>query len=271
MTTGKSLIDDVDAYNGSRGEFALWALGQHSFIVKVAGKVIYLDPFLSPFEGRLIPPLLEPGHTMHADIICGSHDHADHIDRDVWPALAAASDAIFVVPNLIRENLSRELKIPLDRLVGLDDGKSVNIDGVRIRAIAAAHEFLDQDPATGQYPYLGFIIETNGCTIYHAGDTCIYDGMLPKLKKWKFDVAFLPINGRDAKRFRRNIIGNMTYQEAVDLAGALMPRLAIPTHYDMFAANSANPQDFVEYASVKFPKLKTHVFTHGERVVVKTH
>lgn len=36
--------------------------------------------------------------------------------------------------------------------------------------------------------------------MYHSGDTCIYEGMYTKLRKWnKFDVMFIPINGRDAK------------------------------------------------------------------------
>ena len=268
MNAGKDLIADIEQCRLAPGQLALWWLGQHSFVVKLPSAVLYIDPFLSPLPGRLIPPLLAAGQIRHADFILGSHDHADHIDRAAWPALAAASNhAKFVVPDLLRKRLATELKIPLDRFVGLDDGASYESGRVRITGIAAAHEFLDRDEQTGRYPYLGFVIEADGCVIYHAGDTCLYEGLLGKLKRWSFDVALLPINGRDARRLAGGYIGNMTYQEAADLAGALQPRLTIPTHYDMFAANAEDPSLFADYMKVKYPHLKTHLCAHGRRVV----
>lgn len=130
------------------------------------------------------------------------------------------------------------------------------LKGVKISAVAAAHEFLDYDPVTGLYPYLGLIFEGNGVTVYHAGDCCIYEGLQTKLRKWSIDLAMLPINGRDAKRLKNNCIGNMTYQEAADLAGALNPSVTIPAHYDMFAMNSINPKLFLDYMKIKYPHLK---------------
>ena len=122
MLSRKQLIDDIDRVKVPFGNYALWWLGQHSFIVKLGKKILYLDAFLSPLPNRQVPPLLKPEEIRHADFFFGSHDHADHIDRDIWPNLARASvKAKFIVPELLRENLSQELKISEDRLVGLDD------------------------------------------------------------------------------------------------------------------------------------------------------
>ena len=115
---------------------------------------------------------------------------------------------------------------------------------------------MDRDPITGQYPYLGYIVEGNGCTVYHSGDCCVYEGLVTRLKHWSFDVVLLPINGRDAKRYSAGCVGNMTYQEAADLAGAIAPRLTIPAHYDMFAGNQEDPLPFLEYMKVKYPASK---------------
>ncbi len=77
--------------------------------------------------------------------------------------------------------------------------------------------------------------------------------MLPKLKEiGPIDAALLPINGRDAVRYRRNCIGNMTFQEAADLAGELQPGLVIPGHWDMFADNPGDPDAFVDYLTIKY-------------------
>jgi len=269
MSSGSDLIADINACAPGAGELALWWLGQHSFVIKIRTRVMYLDPFLTNMKGRQVPSLLSPSDITNADVILGTHDHADHIDRPAWPALAKASpQAKFVVPALLRDKLSADLKIPADRFIGLDDGTTASCAGLKISAVAAAHEFLDQDPVTGEYPYLGYIVEGAGTALYHAGDCCIYEGLQTKLKRWKFDLMILPINGRDAVRYAANCIGNMTYQEAADLAGALQPRLTIPAHYDMFATNLGDPKAFADYMRVKYPKLKVLVCTHGERLIL---
>lgn len=271
MKTGQALIADIDRCTPAEGQCAFWWLGQQGFVVKLGETVCYLDAFLTPMESRQVPPLLSPRQATHADVVLGSHDHADHIDRRAWPALAGASTkARFVVPRILLPKLAADLAIGEDRFIGLDDGCSAELSGLRITGIASAHEFLDRDPQTGCHPYLGFVIEGHGVTIYHAGDTCPYEGLQGRLKRWRFDVVFLPINGRDAQRLSRNCIGNMVYQEAADLAGALEPRLTVPAHYDMFAANAADPVPFVEYMRVKYPGLAVRTCEHGERVLLPT-
>jgi L-ascorbate 6-phosphate lactonase len=268
--SGKQLIEDVNGCRPGNGEMCLWWLGQLGFIIKVAGKAIYVDAYLAPDKRRRVPPLLKPEEITNADIVMGTHNHSDHIDKTAWPGIAAASPrAKFVVPELLLTKLAEELRIPVERFVGMDDGKSADVGGVKVTGVAAAHEFLDRDEKTGRYPYLGYVVEAGGMTLYHAGDTCKYEGLETKLKKWAFDVIMVPINGRDAARLSRNCIGNMVYQEAADLAGALKPRLTIPGHYDMFEGNSENPQLFIDYMKVKYPVLKTAMLIHGSVLVLK--
>ncbi|WP_210420272.1 MBL fold metallo-hydrolase [Aquisphaera giovannonii] len=269
MATGRELVEEVESTRLAGGQAAYWWLGQHGFVMKFGDAVCYVDAFLSPFPDRQVPPLMRPEEATNADLILGSHDHADHIDRDAWPAMAEASPrAKFVVPALLRERVVREVGLPDDRVLGLDVDRPVEVAGVRVLGVPAAHEFLDVDPATGLHPYLGFVFEASGLCVYHAGDTCVYEGMQSILRRWSFDAAFLPINGRDARRLAADCIGNMTYQEAVDLAGALRPRLVVPTHFEMFAMNSEDPRLFEDYLRVKYPGVVAKVPRHGERVVV---
>jgi len=269
MLTGNALIEDINACRVGPGQCAFWWIGQHSFIVKLGQTILYIDPFLTPMDGRRVPPLLETKQITNAAAILGSHDHGDHIDREAWPSLAAATgSAPFIVPMLLRERVIKEIGLPANRVLGIDEGISLKIGEATITAIPAAHEFLDIDPATGQHPFLGFIIEANGFRLYHAGDTCLYEGMHAKLRQWKIDLAFLPINGRSAKQLKLNIIGNMTYQEAVDLAGSQQFGMTIPAHFEMFEPNREDPQRFVDYLTVKYPKLATQIPVHGQRTIV---
>ena len=137
--------------------------------------------------------------------------------------------------------------------IGMNDGESYSSGDVTIHTIAASHEFLDRDESTGLYPYLQYIIEANGVRIHHAGDTVRYEGMLSKIRAFgSIDAQLLPINGRDAKRYRMDFIGNMTYQEAADLAGEVEPKIVIPGHWDMFDINGEDPSLFADYLDAKY-------------------
>lgn len=270
MPTHDALMQEIESTILPPGQCAFWWLGQHGFAVKLGKTTCLLDAFLATMEERQVPPLLNADELRDFDFVAGSHDHLDHIDPSFWPALAASdSGTQFIVPALVREKVTQELGLPATRVYGVDLGQSATIGQITIHGVPAAHERLNTDTVTGLHPYLGFVLEGNGFTLYHAGDTCIYEGMQAILRRWRLDLAFLPINGRDAKRYAANCIGNMTYQEAVDLAGTLEPGLTVPTHYEMFAMNSEDPVLFVDYMKVKYPSLRVHVPKHGMRMIVE--
>jgi L-ascorbate 6-phosphate lactonase len=270
MKTGRELIADINDCTVSRGEAALWWIGQHSFIIKLGDVVCYVDPFLSDLPGRQVPPLLKPSEVSNATIILGTHDHIDHIDHDALPGILKASpNAKLIIPQLLRERLVDKLKLDASQVVGTDIDSPINLAGLTIKAVPAAHEFLDRDEQTGLHPYLGFIVSGNDFCFYHAGDTCIYEGMHAILRRHKIDLAMLPINGRDAWRFTHDIIGNMTYQEAADLAGSLDFGTTIPTHFEMFEKNSVDPKLFIDYMAAKYPRSHTFIPMHGKRTIVK--
>jgi L-ascorbate 6-phosphate lactonase len=262
MLKNKALFDDVDACKTS----AFWWLGQHSFIVKLGETTLLIDPFLAEMEGRNVPPLFTPEDATSVQFVCLTHDHIDHICPTAINGLAKATNAVFVAPKACEKRMV-ELGVPESRLILLNDGESATIHHVKINAVKAAHEFFDETPE-GYFPYLGYVLESSGKTIYHAGDTLWWEGLQKRLSNWSYDVAFVPINGRDAKRYKQGIIGNMTFQEAADLLGGLNVGLSVPDHYDMFDANLGDPQAYVDYVAVKYPGKRVWVGQPSERVVL---
>ena len=61
------------------------------------------------------------------------------------------------------------------------------------------------------------------------------------MKRYKIDVAFLPINGNIPAR---GVAGNMDGAEAANLAKQSDIRLVIPHHYHLFEFNTADPDLF---------------------------
>ncbi len=247
------LLRTVKETPAPEGTAVLWWLGQMSLVVKMKDTVICVDYFASETEDRQVPPPIPAEETEGISAFLGTHDHLDHIDHEAWRIWArTCPGARFVFPAAHRKAVEADGISP-ERCLGLNDGESCRIGDVTVRAIPAAHEFLDRDPETGLYPHLQYVIEGNGLRIYHAGDTLRYEGMVPRLRGFgPIDAALLPINGRDGRRYRGGCIGNMTFQEAADVAGELKPGLAIPGHWDMFAANTGDPGAFADYLDAKY-------------------
>jgi len=255
---GRELADSISGARPGASELWVWPLGQMGFAVKSASATLVFDLYLSRNDRCLLPAPFGPQDVAFADFFFGSHDHGDHIDRPIWKALSEASPgARFVVPKMHAGKLSEDLGIAAQRFIGVPDGGTVDMGPVRVTGVAAAHEFLSQDKESGEYPNMGYIVELDGKRIYHAGDTCVYEGLHQKLRaRGVIDLMFLPINGRSGNKYRGGIIGNMTYQEAVDLAGAIAPAVVVPCHYNMHSFNLEDPQLFADYISAKYPGQK---------------
>ena len=251
------------------GSACLWWLGQMGLLVKMGDTLLCVDYYASPLAERQTPAPVPAKEMTGVAAFLGTHNHLDHMDHESWKIWARiCPEAAFIFPEAHRTSVLADGVAPA-RALGLNDGGSLRIGGVTVRALAAAHEFLSLDPATGLYPALQYIIEGNGLRLYHAGDTLRYEGMLPKLQSFgPLSAALMPINGRDGARYRRNCIGNMTFQEAADLAGECGVKLAIPGHWDMFADNPGDPEAFADYLSAKYPGAAFRIPKVMEPIVV---
>jgi len=74
------------------------------------------------------------------------------------------------------------------------------------------------------------------------------------VKKHEPDVVFTVINGG---------YNNLSHWEAADLVGHIKPKVAIPSHYDMFPDNSADPGQFRASMTLKAPDVAYHELQHA--------
>jgi L-ascorbate metabolism protein UlaG (beta-lactamase superfamily) len=263
---GERLLADVQRRRIPEDALGLWWLGQASFIVRAAGVTVYVDPYLNPSPRRIVPPPFRPERVTDADVVLCTHDHGDHIDHTALPGIAGASPrATIVVPGVARDKVIG-MGVPAERVVVPPVDEPMAYGPLTVTAIPAAHEELDYSPERG-YPYLGYMLQLNGVRLYHAGDCTMYDGLAERLKAHRPDVVLLPINGHDWKRTRQNIIGNMSYREAADLAVEVAADVAIPMHYGMFQHNTEPPGHFVDYVLEHYPTQKIKVMARYEGFV----
>src|SRR6202040_1999277 len=129
-------------------------------------------------------PPLEASEANNADMILCTHAHAGHMDPGTLPALLTASPrAKVLLPKSTVEHAST-IGVSHDRMTSTDSDLRVEYfkDGLygRVYAVPSAHPALDWTPLGG-YPHLGYLMRFGAYTIYHAGDCCLYDGIVGRL------------------------------------------------------------------------------------------
>jgi L-ascorbate metabolism protein UlaG (beta-lactamase superfamily) len=249
-----ALLADIHASDRGDGGFRLWWLGQSGFLLQWQGTHVLLDPYLSDSltkkyrqtdkpHVRMTELVVDPARLSFVDIITSTHNHTDHLDAETLsPILAANPRVKLVIAEANRSFVADRLKIDAGVAIGLDDGTSVEISGIKFSGVASAHEALERDEH-GRAKYLGYVLQFGDWTIYHSGDTVRYEGMSEKLWPFKIDVALLPINGRSPER---RVPGNLFGREAAQLARDIGAKLVVPCHFEMFEFNTASPDEFVE-------------------------
>ena len=213
-----------------------------------------IDPYLSDhlarkYAGtefphtRMMPPPLNAASVRDLDLVLCTHRHSDHMDPGLSGPLAQANPACrFVVPRAELAAITH-LGVPQAQLVPVNAGDILRVsDALEIRVLPAAHETFLLN-SCGEHHFLGFLLRLNGVTLYHSGDTVVYQGLLEKLRQQPVDLALLPVNGRSEHLRERGVAGNMTFAEALDLCRAAGIGTLIPHHFGMFAFNTADPTE----------------------------
>jgi len=248
-----ALLADVASAREDFDHCHLWWLGQSGFLLQWQGKHLLFDPYLSDSLTKKYAPTDKPHVRMtervvapeklnFIDVVTSSHNHTDHLDAETLVPLLEANPRLkLIIPEANREFVVDRLKTMIELPRGLDAGQFTSVVGFKIHAVPAAHESVEKD-ANGRHKFLGYVVEFGDWTVYHSGDTVLYDGMMEWLRRRPIDVALLPINGRAPER---RVAGNLNGREAATLAKEVGARLVIPCHYEMFEFNSAVPDEFV--------------------------
>jgi L-ascorbate metabolism protein UlaG (beta-lactamase superfamily) len=252
----EELVQEMDDLLPDDQHVCVWWLGQSGFLIQHAGVRILADPYLSDsltkkYENTPMPHIrmservIKPELLQGIQIISSSHNHTDHLDAEtLLPILKNNPQAAFIIPEANRAFVCERLGCPLDFPFGLNDGESIQVAGITIHGMAAKHNEIERD-VQGRCLYMGYVFSNDGFSIYHSGDTLLFDEMIPLLSPLTIDIALLPINGNKPER---KVAGNLDAREAVLLGKAIGAKRIVPCHYDMFTFNTADVSIFAELA-----------------------
>lgn len=201
-------------------------LGHSTFKIKAANKTIFIDPYQISVKEK-------------ADIILITHSHYDHCSQQDIDKIAADGTIIICTADCQSKitRLSQKIRLEL-----VEPGTEIAIDNLKIKAVDAYNPNKKFHPKNEGW--VGYIIQTDHTTVYHAGDTDNIKEM-EKLtgygKKGNFFIALLPVGGTYT----------MNAEEAAAAASVIKPSLAIPMHYGAIIGSRSDAEKFVAICKEK--------------------
>ena len=250
----EALLADIQTAASDESRFHCWWLGQSGFLIQWQGKHLLFDPYLSDSltrkyattdkpHVRMTERVIAPERLDFIHVVTSTHNHTDHLDAEtLGPLMEVNPEIELIIPEANRAFVANRLGIDPQKPRGMNLGRRIPIAGFEIHGVPAAHEALETD-AEGNHLYMGYVVRFGPWTVYHSGDTILFEGMEVLLKRWSIDLALLPINGRLPER---RVSGNLWGREAAQLAKDVGARMVIPCHYEMFEFNTESPDEFVE-------------------------
>ncbi|MFH1588401.1 MAG: MBL fold metallo-hydrolase [Candidatus Diapherotrites archaeon] len=214
----------------------------HSFFQVSFGRVKFLiDPLVYNYSSKYVP-LLNPTVSVDkldgVDAIFITHEHLHHFDKKAIEEITRKNNCIVVG----HHSVLNELKIAPNYLKPITNGSKFNLKGVDVTITSVHHP-------NAFYP-VGYLLEKDGTSIFHAGDTQLIDKFIEKSP----DVALFPIGGNNS----------MDLIDAVRATKSMKPKMVIPMHYNTFEHIKADAKDFALRINKSNVKTKPIILKPGK-------
>ena len=167
--------------------------------------------------------------SVKCDIVCVTHDHADHLG-DAFQIAEQNNATIVAIHEISELASSKGLKSE-----GMNIGGRIRIGDWDIKMVDALHSSGIGHPA-------GFILKNTkeGKTIYHAGDTGLF-GDMSLIGDAGIDIAILPVGDRYT----------MGTEDAIKAVELIKPRIVVPMHYGTFPVINSSPEEFEKKCPIR--------------------
>ncbi|KGM38309.1 hypothetical protein JY97_17065 [Alkalispirochaeta odontotermitis] len=230
---GHNVAAKALAESGS-GNKLTW-LGHSSFLLRLGGRNILLDPFLSDYATsvppfgpkRYTPPGIPVEKLPRIDLLLISHNHYDHLDQATLEALPDKDRIAVIVPLNLKKFIA---ELGFDDVTELDWHDSKKSGPITVTALPAVHFSSRSLFDRNETLWTGYSITDGHTKVYFSGDTGYHTLFKDLGRRYgPFDLGMVPIGAY--KRASNLKSTHTTPEEAVRLGQNLGVKTLVPMHW----------------------------------------
>jgi L-ascorbate 6-phosphate lactonase len=255
----KRLSERIRETQIPKGLIALWWLGQAGFAFKTeTGALIYVDPYLSDavfkldgFKRLSVSPI--DADEVEADLVVLTHEHADHLDPEAIPIIAARNTGcLFAAPSGCLQALDRA-GVNKSRIIVLEPDVLPEVGGILVHPSKADHGSFSPTA-------ISVVLDFGGVKVMLSGDGSWRSDYLSPLYDLGLDLAIACINGS---------YGNMNHLDAARMLAESGAAAAMPCHFWTLGEQGAgDPFGFIAACKLLAPAVDAFLASPGELVLV---
>ncbi len=220
-------------------------LGHASFLIRLAGRTVLIDPFLSDYASplpplgprRFAPPALVPSRLPTVDLVLLTHNHYDHLDRPTLEALAARDRPLLVTTLGVSAYLA---DLPFRALHELDWHERIELLGLEVTAVPAIHfskrTLFDRNRSL----WCGFRITDGRRVLQTLGDSAAGPVFEELARRYAPpDTLLVPIGAYEPRELMKG--SHCTPEEAVAIGRTLGAHRLVAMHWGTIALTDEPP------------------------------
>lgn len=221
-------------------------LGHAAFLIRLNGKAILVDPFLSERASflagagpkRFVGPGLGVDQLPKIDALLISHNHYDHLDLRTLELLSGKAGIQVFVPLGLGELVR---SAGFDQVTEMSWGDVRAFGGLTIRSVPAVHfssrGLFDGDESL----WTGYLIESSKQRLYFAGDTAFHEPLFQRMRQQfgPVDVALVPIGAYEPAKLMVHV--HTTPEQAARLGHILGATTLVGMHWGTIVLSTEPP------------------------------
>ena len=236
---------EVAALVASGADGLTW-LGHAAFLIRLGGKTILTDPYLSPYASplpgfgpkRFVPSAVPVDELPPLDLVLISHNHYDHLDEETLRALPGKERLTVIVPLKLGAKLRA---LGFANVVELDWDGSHASGPVSVTLVPAIHfsarGLFDRDDTL----WGGFAIAAGGRKLFFSGDTGYHPTAFRDIgrRHGPFDMGLIGIGAYEPRSIM--VATHATPEEALSIGLDTGSKAVVGMHWGTVALTPEPP------------------------------
>jgi len=238
--------DALSQFKQLNGENSITWLGHATFLIRINGKTILTDPFLTEYASplwifgarRYVQPGISLDNLPPIDVIIVSHNHLDHLDAETIESLRGKENIHVFVPLGLEPFFKDRGYANVEEL---DWNERFSYDGVELMALPAVHFSGRQSNDKNKTLWCSWSISSQSEKVFFSGDSAYSSTIFKAIGKENgpFDAAIVSIGAYKTRKYGPT--SHFTPEEAIKVALDTKSKAAVAMHWGTIELSDEPP------------------------------